>query len=310
MPGTALVLSGGSIKGAFQAGAIAELLGSGIKPMAIYGISVGSLNGGFLADRAGKAARAEEEPDWPQIGEELVQFWTERISSFKLIGRERGNVSLLWSIIRGKFEGAIDTGRLRHLVSRTLNEDDLAACPIVFQAGSVDLLTGKLVYADKSNSSRQFREYIIAGTAIPVVMPVSVINQRPLVDGGIRDVALLRSAIREEKAERVFCILCQEEVLEAAVVDHRKILEYGERLMAIVTNEIVNNDIDRARTINRFVETGRLQPPESPEDKDYRYIDLKVVRPKAGLNIELTEFDSDDIRRLVKLGREAAREKL
>lgn len=51
----AFVLSGGSIKGAFQAGVITDLLTSGsFMPDAIYGTSVGSLNGAFLADRAGR----------------------------------------------------------------------------------------------------------------------------------------------------------------------------------------------------------------------------------------------------------------
>ena len=51
----AFVLSGGSIKGAFQAGALADLLTSKtFTPDAIYGTSVGSLNGAFIADRAGR----------------------------------------------------------------------------------------------------------------------------------------------------------------------------------------------------------------------------------------------------------------
>ncbi len=82
----ALVLSGGSIKGAFQAGAVAEILGSGFTPDAIYGVSVGGLNGAFLADRAGRAAIRNEPPDWAKIGEDLATFWKEKITSFDEIG--------------------------------------------------------------------------------------------------------------------------------------------------------------------------------------------------------------------------------
>jgi len=53
----ALVLGGGSIKGSFQAGAIDALLKAGFKPFKIFGVSVGSLNGVFLADRAGRYNR-------------------------------------------------------------------------------------------------------------------------------------------------------------------------------------------------------------------------------------------------------------
>ncbi len=42
----ALVLGGGAIKGAYQAGAIKVLLNKGFAPDHLYGISVGSLNAG------------------------------------------------------------------------------------------------------------------------------------------------------------------------------------------------------------------------------------------------------------------------
>jgi predicted acylesterase/phospholipase RssA len=41
----ALVLSGGSVKGAFQAGALKAVFETGYAPEIITGISVGSLNG-------------------------------------------------------------------------------------------------------------------------------------------------------------------------------------------------------------------------------------------------------------------------
>jgi predicted acylesterase/phospholipase RssA len=50
----ALVLGGGSLKGAFQAGAIQAILEAGFEPEAIYGISVGSLNAVFLIHEAGR----------------------------------------------------------------------------------------------------------------------------------------------------------------------------------------------------------------------------------------------------------------
>ena len=81
----ALVLSGGSIRGAFQAGAIAHVLEKGFKPDGIYGTSVGSLNGGFLAERAGRSKT--KEPAWPAIGKELENFWLTNINSFKKIGK-------------------------------------------------------------------------------------------------------------------------------------------------------------------------------------------------------------------------------
>ena len=101
----ALVLSGGSVKGAFQAGAIAEVLESGYKPTAIYGTSVGSLNGAFLAERAGRLAPSQVESAWPSIGAELEEFWRREITSFARIGRRRCILRLAWDILTNRFNG-------------------------------------------------------------------------------------------------------------------------------------------------------------------------------------------------------------
>lgn len=85
----ALVLSGGSILGSFQAGAIAEVLESGFVPDAIYGTSVGSLNGGFLAERAGRAKKEGEDPDWPGIGRELESFCLDKLASPSMLAKKR-----------------------------------------------------------------------------------------------------------------------------------------------------------------------------------------------------------------------------
>ena len=46
---TALVLAGGGSLGAVQVGMLAELIGAGIAPDLIVGVSAGALNGAFLA---------------------------------------------------------------------------------------------------------------------------------------------------------------------------------------------------------------------------------------------------------------------
>jgi len=64
MRNTALVLSGGGSKGAFQAGAIKYLLEKGVKFNVIAGTSVGGLNGLIVS---------QNEPE--KVPEELDQWW-------------------------------------------------------------------------------------------------------------------------------------------------------------------------------------------------------------------------------------------
>ncbi|MGD8752904.1 MAG: patatin-like phospholipase family protein, partial [Anaerolineales bacterium] len=168
---TALVLSGGSIKGAFQAGAIAEVLESDFEPDAIYGTSVGSLNGGFLAERTGRAAKADEAPDWPAIGRELEAFWRHNITSFDQIGRKRSLLELVYQVLRKRFDGLIDTTPLKVLVNEIMRTDHLRSSPVHFSACAVNVANGEPEYATPEDSS--ILDYIIASTAIPMMMPVS-----------------------------------------------------------------------------------------------------------------------------------------
>ena len=127
----ALVLSGGSIKGCFQAGAIAELLESGFVPDVIYGTSVGSLNGGFLTERAGRAVLKGEELDWPDLGRLLEQFWLEDLKSPDQVGTQRRVLPMILALLRSKFAGLIDMGPLREMVEEQFKPVNLRAAPIV-----------------------------------------------------------------------------------------------------------------------------------------------------------------------------------
>ncbi|MEE9443308.1 MAG: patatin-like phospholipase family protein [candidate division Zixibacteria bacterium] len=303
---TALVLSGGSIKGAFQAGAIQEVLESGIKPTAIYGISVGSLNGGFLADKAGRDFAQSQSIDWPKIGEELADFWRTKITSFDKIGKKHGFFSLAKSLVFSTFDGMIDTKRLRDLINSIMTEENIQNAPIIYKAGTVNIANGKLILADKTTTN--LVKYIIASTAIPVVMPVSMISKQPFVDGGVRDVATLNPAI-EDGADEIICILCQPKDLSATSINLGKLEEFAERIMEIVVNETVNNDIEWAQYINEHCpEDG--SPVTSGPFEGYRHVKLTIIRPTGPLDIKLTDFNANDIKRIYDNGREIAKKAL
>lgn len=295
-----LVLSGGSIKGAFQAGAIAEILTSGsFIPEAVYGTSVGSLNGAFLTDRAGRAIIAGKSPDWVKIGNELQHFWLKEINSFKKIGKKRSKLKLLFSIIFNKFDGFIDTSPLHDLIHKVIKRENLLKSPVDFYACSVDVATGKPIYAIAKDHPKII-DYIIASTAIPMVMPLSMINSNPFVDGGIREVAPLQRAIKDG-AEEIYCILCQPKELKRKRFNHKSALELMDRLMSITTNETVNNDIDHCIEINEILDQ-MSQPITSGPMIGKRNIKLVVIRPPKPVDLNLTTFTQEQIKKALTYG--------
>lgn len=294
------VLSGGSIRGAFQAGAIAEILTSGsFIPDAVYGTSVGSLNGAFIADRAGRAVIASESPDWVKIGNELQHFWLKEINSFKKIGKVRGKLNLFYSIAFNKFDGFIDTSALQRLVHKEIKKENLLKSPIDFYACSVDIATGKAIYAIAKDHPK-IHDYIIASAAIPMVMPLSIINNNSLVDGGIREVAPLSVAIKEGVKE-IYCILCQPTEIKQNKFNRNSAIELMDRLMSIVSNETINNDIDHCIEINEILNS-MSQPMTSGPLNGKRNIELKIIRPPKPVQLNLTNFTLEQIKTALKYG--------
>lgn len=288
----ALVLSGGSIKGAFQAGALEVVLNGGFKPDIIYGISVGSLNGALISNEAGKTPALV---NFPQIGKMLVDFWKNNIKKPADIARKRTATELGKALLLGKFNGLIDTDALGELLRRTVSMQFLRKSPLIFRVGAVNMFDGTIVYKD--NQDPDFIDYIQASTAIPIMMPLSVIKGQPYYDGGVRDIAPLKQVI-EAGADKIVVILCQSEKLTGGTFETGKLGLLAERLMEIIANEIVNNDIERMSYVNKQIDAGL--------GGTKRKIDFKLIRPEKEIKLKIDEFNEIDIMKLINDGRAAA----
>jgi predicted acylesterase/phospholipase RssA len=184
----ALVLSGGSIEGAFQAGALSVILKSGdFWPRAIHGVSVGSLNGAYLADQAGQAlGRGVSSLDWAAIGESLVGFWRENITSFKVIGEtvDYGywravlpfGALLIGNDILNHFRGIINSERLFRIIEDKIHGVNLKKSKeaVDFYAGYVDVAEGRFYEADGQND--HILDFIKASTIEPIMKPVNPLS--------------------------------------------------------------------------------------------------------------------------------------
>lgn len=299
----ALVLSGGSIKGAFQAGALADLLTSNsFMPDAIYGTSVGSLNGAFIADRAATITDSNGDPNWVEIGNALHQFWIDNITAFNKIGEKRGKVSLFWSILRNDFVSLLKMDRLYELVVREIDPENLRNSPVDFYACSVDVQSGNAIYAS-AKTHDNILDHIIASTAIPFVMPLRKIGNTYHTDGGIREIAPLSQAIAD-KASEIICVVCQPENLTEEYFNTRSLIKLANRFMDIVGNETVNNDIKHCQQINDILKFYNIQPNGGANDplQGKRQVKLQVIRPERPVEIALEEFNESDINKALVQG--------
>ncbi len=147
-----LVLSGGSVKGAFQAGAVKALMETGFKPDAIYGVSAGAMNAGYLVNHIGKQVLEKQAIDFVKAAKDLCQFWKDKITQPDSLARRRGTYELGMSAFRRNFEGLLDNSPLREIIESTVQMENMLVSPVLLKVGAVDIQDGGIVYADPSPS--------------------------------------------------------------------------------------------------------------------------------------------------------------
>ncbi|MEO6285054.1 MAG: patatin-like phospholipase family protein [Dyadobacter sp.] len=290
----ALVLGGGSMKGAFQVGVIQAVLENGFQPEMIYGISVGALNATFLANEAGKQTLDNKEVQWSVAGRRLLEFWIKNITAPQDISMLRSRVKLGMSTLMSRFDGIVDPLPLHQLIRKNVNKEYLSNTPVKIKVGAVNIATGEMRYV--SPQQPNYLDFVFASSSIPMLMPAVEIEQQLYLDGGIREVAPIREAI-EDGATEIVLIACHSPLLyQPEDINTRNLITLIERVRDITVNQIVNSNIAWGESyVDRSILRGNPMK-------------LTVIRPIAPLFLDLQHFNSDDISRLIIEGYRAGME--
>jgi len=278
-----LVLAGGSVKGAFQAGVMKAMMERGYQPDAVYGVSVGSLNAAYFVNQLGMQALTGGPISFTDASQDLWDFWETRITSPKSLSKPFNIFQLGLTALRKKFKGLVDTQPLRNLLTEVLSIHNLHASPISLKIGAVNIMDGTVYYVDASEE--YFLDYLMASSAVPILMPVVKINgetRRSFLDGALRDVAPIKKAV-DDGASHIVCISCHMESIEGGHFDSGDLLALVDRVMDIAVNEILNADIKEVMISNTT-------------------FDIQSVRPLQPLTIDIQNFNKMDIRRMLELG--------
>lgn len=286
---TALILSGGGARGAFQCAV--EKYAREVKGYhwdLIAGVSVGALNGAMIAMQ--KGARLFE--IWNNLSKEQVYS-----GGFNLI-----------SVIRLLFgaRSFLDNRPLRKLMEQ---EVDINLFQTDFRVGTVSLTSGE--YVRFTPQDPNFLEALIASTVIPVVWePVHVSDQfREMVDGGVRNISPIGDVLDADPDELVI-INCTSQDTPPLSGSLRNVLGIGLRTIDILTNEIFINDLRNFIRINQLAKQAEqhnatLYHPQT--GKPYRYFNYKLVEPSIPLG-DILDFSQVSIQKSIAEGFKRARE--
>lgn len=284
----ALVLTGGGVKGAFQVGALLHLIGDLKEEYDIItGISVGALNGSFLAQYNKKDLK---------LGiKDLYDLWlTIENKKIKKNWCPLGYVHYLWE------KSLYNSAPLEKMVDEVLDAEAIKASDIKLNVGAVAVGSGK--YLEYSDQDPNIKNAVKASAAFPVFFRPVKFNNDWHVDGGVKEVAPLSKAIRMG-AEHITII--NTGPLESTAIKAKDLsfIEYPLRMIELQGDEVVRNDLREFIETNEMIGSGQLT------NTNKKYIEYKYIEPDAVLTHNALEFDPKEIRKMIEKGRKSAAEK-
>ena len=177
---TALVLSGGGVAGAIEAGAMHEVLKT-IKPDFVVGSSVGAINGALYC--SGNSTN------------DLINIWnrTSRRSVLPI------NLKLFYKL--HKAESIFSNKGLVRLLKKELKTETFEDCHTPLYVAATELLTGKEHYFN----SGLLIPALLSSSAIPPLLPPQKIGKKYFVDGSLTNYIGTKKAL-ELGAKRIIVI--------------------------------------------------------------------------------------------------------
>jgi len=287
---TALVLSGGGAKGAFQCGA--EKYAREVKGYhwdIIAGVSVGALNGSMLA---------------MEKYQRLFEIWN-TISDDKVY---TGGFNV-WSTIKLLFGAKSFYGNKP--LQRMIAQEISAPIKADLRIGAVSLITGE--YIEFMGNDPHLAEAVLASTVMPVIWtPVDISDSyRSMVDGGVRNISPIGDVLGAEPDEIVI-INCSPEGFDVLPAPPGDIVKIGLRTLDILINELFRSDMREFLHINALVKEAEalghvLHHPDT--GRPLKYYDYKIIEPLEPLGDTL-DFSQGPVQKSLQAGVERARQVL
>ena len=266
---TALILTGGGAKGAYEAGAVAALAEGGLSIRLVAGTSAGALSAAMIA-----AGRADQlEATWRSLTRDHV--YSLRAPTF-FAGLLPG-----WLTLRalGNASSLLDSRPLRELIASSVELDRIRSSPIGLLVTATDLVRRQSRVFDNQTVTV---DALVAAAAVPGLFPAVRVDDALLVDGGLTGRAPVLEALEAAAVGRALVVLSYAPDDHAAppTTIRRSMEEAFETAML--------------HQILRDVELARLKHPGT---------DVQLLTPSAALKLRPLEFDRDGISRALALGR-------
>jgi predicted acylesterase/phospholipase RssA len=290
-----LVASGGAKKGAFELGCMEILIGDkGRQYDFMGGTSVGCLNTGILCQYPKEEIRTGLN--------HLVEVW-ESITGNKSIWKPwfLGKLAGFWK------DSFFDSHPLTELIRANFDQDRAVGSDVKFVFGAVAYGSGE--YYEATKKDEELWKWIVASSAFPGFLTPIMIGDDLWIDGGVRRITPLKSAIEAGCTEIDVLLGSPRATTKKDIRDNwlgtkRSAITILIRSLDLVIQEIFVRDIKICEMYNKLVDANHEETCATKKK-----IKLNIYEPDepldTGMENSLT-FDPKDIERMRMHGRDVA----
>jgi NTE family protein len=284
----------------------------------IRGVSVGAINGAFLAQAP---VRGDSHAALQHQAAALEHVWSELGEGLSKLAHGAPSTD---GVARMEMMGAA----LKQLIDSAIRRDILLASKRDFTAGYVSLLTGR--YMEAGARRADVLDLVRASAALPPLFPCVKTTEDLLVDGGYRNITPLASAFKSRNPPDEIYVLVTRRIasrsgrllncaIEPQPLDpdwasrdgdpHKLYAQVAARLVDILMDEVYIEDIKRAIQVNSLArmldDIERRQGRRAASSLSRyalgtnghrpRYVKLYVIAPRRRFNPDAPPGHGDDL---------------
>lgn len=268
-----LVLSGGGAFGSYQVGALKALVSKGKTWDYIAGVSVGAINGSFLATYS-----------------KVVQFDAVQRLEYMWLNDIKGNSSIYkpwyfypFNYVASLWKGSLNSTKpLTGILEKYLDDNKIKASGIHLRVGTACLTSGQYEVANEAYTN--IKNWVLASASMPLIFNPTEIDGQYYLDGGIRNITPL-SDIIDLGLDEIDVILADS--LKPIPIDKEKfnnVINIGKRALQITIDEIFRTDIAYCK------------------DEKIHNVKVNIYSPENELPFDAFNFDPKNIKLAIDLG--------
>ncbi len=290
-PVTALVLSGGGARGAYECGVYASLYEHGIRPNVVVGTSVGAINAvaiaeGMTPDKLKEIWLNLAQPDsWlPWRLKKARPF----VGGVEDVFKNRYDV---WNFFQ--WNHLFETNPLLETVNKYFDVEKIRKSKVKLFVTAVDVVSGESSIFTNRNI---MPEHVLASASIPIAFPWTEVDGRIYWDGGLlANIPPLKTAIDADRRVRDIYLV---KLFPKLSKRPNGLLECIDRTIEIVLQGVLNNDIRQLEFINELIRKGVMKSV-------YREINLHTIEFHEPFTIlSILDFSEEHVERLISQGKQ------